>query len=269
MAELAAEIGIVGNCQAALLREAVQSVAGETLGPIFYHSFDAEPTPARQQDLARCQLLLVQDIKENEDYLERIGVPTCVKRIDFPCLRFSSFWPFDDLNGWRDSFARAQDASDPDIYYDGALGRLRRDGVPVEERLSTYRELAIKGAIDPRRLHDFETRRLEEQDRRFGCTTGAAILAWFQTAQIFYAVTRPSGALIEILLRYVLDRLGVRENSAAPDLDRLCSVQVPVHPQVAQRLGLTWATPAKLYAGKDGQDRTWDTYVRDYIARYG
>jgi hypothetical protein len=267
-----ADLGVVGNCQAALLRDALQEAVGATAGPIFYHSFDAEVTSGRRQDIARCRTLLVQDIKESDDYLERAGLPSHVKRLDFPCLRFSSLWPYDDFNGWRDSVARAQDEPDPDVYYDGALGRLRRQGVATGDRLDPYRKLAIPGLLDPRRIHAFEVRRLEDQDRRFGYTTGAMILEGFRASPLFYAVTRPNGALLRVLLGNVLQQLGLESGAATRlsiDLDQLRSVQVPVHPAVGQRLGVEWATEARLYPGKDGRERTWDTYVRDYVARYG
>jgi hypothetical protein len=45
-------------------------------------------------------------------------------------------------------------------------------------------------------------------------------------------------------------------------------LQVPVHPKVAQALGVTWATESTKYL-YSGEQITWETYVRRYIEHYG
>lgn len=268
--ERVAALGIVGNCQAELLGKALQAVAGRTLGPIFYHAFDAAPTAERITELSRCRTLLVQGIKQADDYLQKIGGASPYRRIDFPCLRFASCWPYDDFNGWRDSVARSMDPPDPDRYYDGALARLRRSGLGPAERLSAYRQLKIDGLAEPRRIYDFETRRLEAEDKRFGCTIGADILAEFRTERLFYAVNRPAARLMRRLTDYVFAALEVRAERPDDvfDFDQLRTIQVPVHPGVAEELRLSWAEEATLYDIRDGLRQTWATYMADYIARY-
>jgi hypothetical protein len=263
-------LGVVGNCQAGLLAEALKVLAGDRYEAVFFHSFDAEPTGRAARELENCHTLLVQDIQECLDYLDRSPLPGHIRRIDFPCLRFSSCWPFDDFNGWRDTVARASEKPDHDRYYDGALGRLRKQGLAADQRLDAYRHLSIKGLIDPLRLHDFEVRRLEAQDRRFGCSIGASVLSAFRKEQVFYAVTRPNGRLLKRVLDYLLDRLDLAGSViAAAELDGLRNVQIPVHPEVAKRLGLAWANEETCYDTGGGWRQTWEGYVRDYIGRYG
>lgn len=262
-------IGVVGNCQAALMREALAAAAGPAGPSFFYHSFDRPVSAAASRDLDTCRLLLVQDIGETADYLQRMTAAAAIERLAFPCLRFSSCWPFDDFNGGRDHVARALDPADPDLFYDAALARLRRLDVPPHERLARYRRLDVPNLLDAGRLHDFERRRLEEMDARYGIDIGAFVLETFRRAPLFYAVNRPSGALLTRLLAFLLARLDLRPGGETVDLDRLRTKQVPVHPEVAHRLDIAWANETTLYNDGRGGQHDWATYVGDYIRRYG
>jgi hypothetical protein len=266
-------VGFVGNCQAELLQKAFQKAAPPSDYASFYHFFDvAEDRRAvAGADLAGCDILLMQDIQDLEFYPLREAIPASAKILTFPFLRFASPWPYDDFNGLRDSAARARD--DPSLhtvtYYDGVLGRLRRQVPEPEARLAAYRAHNVASMIDPARVHDFETRRLQALDARFGIEIGRTILDGFRRDQLFYTVNRPCGAL----LRQVLDRIFAMLNLKLPpvpsdDLDELGAIQVPVHPFVAERLSMTWAGETRRYRNGD-QEMTWEQFVRAYIARYG
>jgi len=43
---------------------------------------------------------------------------------------------------------------------------------------------------------------------------------------------------------------------------------VPVHPFVARRLSIEWASEERLYRNGD-RELKWDEFVRAYIERYG
>ncbi len=266
-------VGFIGNCQAELLHKAFREVAVPADCETFYHFFDV-PEAARAAacgDLAACDDLLMQDIQDVEEYPLRAAVPDTTRIIRFPFLRFASPWPYDDFNGLRDGAARAQD--DPQLhtttYYDGVLGRLRRQVTDPEARLATYRSLNVKGIIDPLRVHDFETRRLEALDQRFGCSIGRHILEKFRNTQLFYTVNRPCGALLAMVLDHILKELRVEVTPPPREtFDELRSIQVPVHPGVARRLGMAWASEETRY-GCDSAAFTWEDFVRGYIARYG
>lgn len=251
------------------MREALVAAGGEG-GPLFfYHSFDSAPSDQHARDLESCRLLLVQDIGESTDYLQRMPGAGAIERLDFPCLRFSSCWPFDDFNGGRDQIARAMDPVDADLFYDAALARLRRLGVPPGERLERYRRLDVPNLLDPVRLHDFERRRLEDMDARYGIDIGAFILGSFRREPLFYAVNRPSAAPLDRLLAFLMTRLGLTTMRGRVDLDRLRTKQVPVHPDVARRLEIAWADETTLYNDGRGGRHDWAGYVRDYVSRYG
>jgi Polysaccharide biosynthesis enzyme WcbI len=259
------KIGFIGNCQAALLHRGFRRVV-PAYYKTFYHFFDVPETEydAARADLESCDLLLMQDIQDLEHYPLRDAIRPGAKIIQFPFLRFAALWPFDDFNGMRDGAARAQDnpAHHTTIYYDGLLGRLRRQIADPQARFATYKSLDVKGVIDPLRVLDFETRRLEALDARFDCGIGSFILNEFRRQQLFFTVNRPNGLMLRMLLDYIFERLDFDLTPPpATDLDELSSIRVPIHPKVAARLGLTWAASA--------DDADWEAHVHGYINRYG
>ena len=70
-------------------------------------------------------------------------------------------------------------------------------------------------------------------------------------------------------MQYLVRKLGI-DQVYRPDatLDHLNRLQVPVHPKVAQALGVIWARENTRYH-YGGEQITWETYVRRYIEHYG
>jgi hypothetical protein len=268
-----ATIGFVGNCQAELLQQAFARATPGLGFRSFYHYFDIPEARRRaaRADLAGCDILLMQDIQDLESYPLRDAIPARAKTIVFPFLRFASPWPYDDFNGLRDAAARAQDRPEhhTTTYYDGILGRLRRLEREPRARLEAYASAKVAGMVDPLRIHDFETRRLEALDARFGCAIGRFILDNFRQTRLFYTVNRPCGLLLAMALDHIFKTLGL-DLRAAPDeaLDQLRSIEVPVHPFVARRLGIEWAGETALY-NVGGRQTDWEGFARGYIRRYG
>jgi hypothetical protein len=265
-------VGFVGNCQAELLSKVFRAMVPVAEFNVFYHFFDV-PADAQESclsDLRSCDDLLLQGIQDIEDYPLHGAMDTRTRVHSFPFLRFASLWPYDDFNGLRDTVARAQDVPElhTTTYYDGALGRLRQRVPDSESRLAAYRLLDVKGIVDPIKVHDFEARRLEGLDQRYGCAIGQLILDGFCETRLFYTVNRPCGALLAKVLQYILEtlRLDLGPLREHP-LDELRAIQVPVHPLVAQRLGVRWADDTTRYG--DGPSIAWEEFVRAYIARYG
>jgi hypothetical protein len=266
-------LGFIGNCQAELLQKVFERTVPASHFKSFYHFFHM-PDTARERsraELAACDELLVQDVQDFEHYELRDSIPSGMKITRFPFLRFASPWPYDDFNGLRDGAARAQD--DPEdhttTYYDGVLGRLRRLVPEPQARFDAYKALDLKGIIDPARVQDFEARRLEALDERFGCSIGRFILAEFRKTRLFYTVNRPCGALLAMVLDYI-SRTSCLDLPAPPSemFDELRSIQVPVHPLVARLLSIEWASDTTLYQS-NGACMTWEGFVRAYIDRYG
>jgi hypothetical protein len=270
-------VGFVGNCQAELLQKVFyRAVQHRKIGS-FYHFFDISAPMLEQarQELEMCDILILQDIQDIEQYPLHESVPQHAQIIRIPFLRFAAPWPYDDFNGLRDRTARALD--DPALhtttYYDGMLSRLRRQMPDPQQRLNIYRNLDVADAIDPARVLDFEARRLESVDERFGISIGNFILSQFRNRQLFYTVNRPNGELLTLLMDHIansidLDLNGIPASQIEYELDELRVIQVPIHPLIARRLEISWANESTLYE-INGQKCTWEDHVRKYIERYG
>lgn len=264
---------VFGNCQAGLVAEAFRgntALAGQFR--IKHHYMELQPNLHEQgkRDLEACDILLVQDIREWDAYPLRAYVPDNVPIINFPCLRFASLWPFDAFNGPDDKEARGRDLPNFEFtYFDGLLGRLRKEIPDREARFAAYRSLEIDRLIDHRRIHTFEERRLAKMDASFGGDIGAYILERFRHRRVFHTTAHPDGDVMAMLLRQIATALGVkgrlRRMRTLSELDRL---QIPVHPKVAAALGVKWIGERTTHI-YHGERITWETYVRRYIDYYG
>ena len=264
---------VIGNCQAETVREAFYRAPPLSRRFTAKYHFVGLPKhlhAASRRELADADLILVQDIQDWESYPLREAVPHGVETITFPALRFASLWPFDHFNGPGDK--EAHDREWPNLtflYQDALLGRLRREFPDKEARFRAYRGLELDGVVNYLRLHDFEKRRLLALDRRFGLAIGEYVLANFQTKQLFYTTVHPNRQLVTMLMEWLMRRLGIDE--AFPhvaQLDHLNRLQVPIHPKVAQALGVTWADERTRYS-YEGRPITWESYTRAYIDHYG
>ena len=264
---------IVGNCQAQTVYEALlRTSAFNARLNANYHFVGLQQNlhELGRKELENSDIILVQDIKDWENYPLRQYIPEKVRIVKFPLLHFASLWPFDHYNGPGDKEAYEREWPNLTfLYQDGLLARLRREIPDREQRFQAYRSLSVDGLINFVRLHDFERRRLTAMDKQFGLQIGQFILDHFRRRRLFYTTNHPNGQIIAMLMEYLLAHLGVdRVYRSIASLDHLRRLQVPVHPKVAQALGVTWATTNAKYL-YNGEHITWETYTQRYIEHYG
>ncbi|GGF51749.1 hypothetical protein GCM10007301_08990 [Azorhizobium oxalatiphilum] len=267
------KILIFGNCQGSLVARAFRENPGFSKRFSVKHHFMELPPNLHEQgrrDIEECDLLLIQDIKEWEAYPLRAHVPDDLPTLRYPCVRFASLWPFDAFNGPDDRIARNKDYPNFEFtYFDGLLARLRKDIPDPDARFAAYRDLDVKGVIDPRRLHTFEEKRLLAMDEKFPAGMGAYILENFRRKRVFYTTAHPNGAILGMLMKHLAKELGVRQPFwFSGPLDSLKSLQIPVHPKVASALDVTWAGADARYLVR-GEKVRWEDYFRKYISYYG
>jgi polysaccharide biosynthesis acetyltransferase WcbI-like protein len=264
---------IVGNCQAQTIHEAlVRSGEFDDRLDLKYHFVVLQQNlhELGKSEVENSDIVLVQDIRDWEHYPLKDHIRADTRIVKFPLLHFASLWPFDHYNGPGDKEAYEREWPNLTfLYHDGLLARLRKEIPDREERLLAYRTLSVGGIINFTRLHDFERRRLVAMDKQFGCEIGRFILENFRRRKLFYTTNHPNGQIIGKLMQYLLRQLemdrGYRPNSS---LDHLRRLQVPVHPKVAEALGVAWANERTKYL-YGGEEITWETYVRRYIEHYG
>ncbi len=267
------KILIFGNCQGGLLANAFRSHAAFSgQFSVKHHSMELPANLHEQgkRDLEDCNILLIQDIREWEQYPLRNYVPDTLQIVRYPCIRFASPWPFDAFNGPDDRMARNWDYPNFEFtYFDGLLARLRQEVPDHAARFQAYKQLDIKGVIDPVRLHAFEERRLSAMDKKFSTGIGAYILENFRKRPVFYTTAHPNGVILNMLLKQLARELEVnRFIWPTRRLDALRNLQIPVHPLVAGALGLKWADETTRYLVR-GEKVTWEDYFRKYISYYG
>ena len=264
---------IIGNCQAQTVCEAlVRTPAFNRRLNARYHFVGLQQHlhELGKAELDSSEALLVQDIRDWENYPLRPHIRDDVEIVKFPLLHFASLWPFDHYNGPGDKEAYEREWPNLTfLYHDGLLARLRKEISDREQRLAAYRSLEIDGVINFARLHDFEKRRLVAMDKQFGFDVGRFILDHFQKKKLFYTTNHPNAEIFAMLMQYLLGRLGIDQAfRPAAILDHLQRLQVPVHPKVATTLGVRWADENTKYLYR-GELITWETYVRRYIDHYG
>jgi hypothetical protein len=267
------KIVVVGNCQGGLIAEAMRrddALARQFTTRNHYIDLPINLHEQGKRELAACDILLAQDIRDWDSYPLRAYVRPSCTIVMFPCVSFASLWPFDAFNGPDDKEARRRDYPNYEFeYFDGLLGRLRREIPDPELRFAAYKALDVPGVIDVGRLHRFEERRLSKMDAAFGGSIGAYILENFRKRRVFHTTAHPNGVILGMLLRQIAARLGVKGSArgSAP-LDELARLQVPIHPRVAATLGVTWVNEGTTYVCR-GETMTWEAYIRKYISYYG
>lgn len=269
---------IIGNCQSETLRQGfIRSDALSRRFSVRYH-FVQLPKNLHEyaaRDLEACDILLVQDIRLWDEFPLRDCVRPGAEMRRFPLVRFASPWPFDAWNGPGDNEAHDREAPNLTFpYLDGLLGRLRREIPDLEARFAAYRSLqlpaGLPGIVNYRRLHQLEERRLAAVDKAFGIDIGSFVLDNFRSRRLFHTTVRPNREVFALLMQLLARLVGVSEPIRLGDgIDAvLRNPQVPVHPKVAQGLGIQWAGEQTPYLNR-GREITWETYIRRYIEHYG
>jgi hypothetical protein len=263
---------VIGNCQAEVLAQGFRNTSDVDRFIVKYHFVDLQERfqAAGRSDLAAANIVLIQDISDFDAYPLRSDIPADATTHHFPMLRFATPWPFDSLNGLPDREAEARDALEPLFpSLDGALGRLRREVPDPEARFDKYQRLDIDWLPDVARLARLEERRLAGMDRAYGWTLGSYILDNFQKRPVFHSTGHPTDTLFMHLLQHIRGRLGLkRTRLVRSTMTQLDNIEVPIHPLVAERTGIPWATDTRRYNFRN-QDVTWADYTRRYIAHFG
>jgi len=264
---------IIGNCQAEIVGHQLRATALSDRFSVNFHYFNM---PDHEIEMGKrvidaADLVLVQDIRDWEQYPLKDFIPASARIVKFPCLRLASLWPFDSYNGPGDPDALKRDWPQLKFpYLDGALARLRKETPDPERRLARYAALDMDLLVDPKRLHAFEERRLLAMDRQYQCQIGQFVLENFQSRRVFHTTTHPHVKLLAMLLEQLFKSLEIKNVvPGGSEFDRLfSSTQIPVHPMIGKLLGIKWATESARYLF-DGEQLTWEAYVRRYIGYYG
>jgi hypothetical protein len=268
------QILFVGNCNAHDLSLAFSGV--DTLRDDFeflHLALHATPIPSLEirKVAQEAHAVFIQNIAEAERFRDE-HVPGGVRCFGYPNLMRRALWPFDGLVYRRDTRAE-EDAAQAGLirFPDGLLGKLRTEIPDPEERFVAYRDLNTAGVNKNfSRLLEMEDEMLVHIDHIFECHLGQFVREHTRTDQLFHWLGHPSGFLYAALMRYCCEKLDLRGVDPQPAaVDGWSAMQIPVHPRVAEQLGLEWATPERVYTYAPLGQVTWEQYVKHYIRILG
>ncbi|MHB2208442.1 WcbI family polysaccharide biosynthesis putative acetyltransferase [Methylobacterium sp. CM6257] len=272
--EIRKQVLFVGNCNAHDLSLAFSAV--DDLSDDFeFHHLALHATPSPSPEIAKitqeAHAVFIQNIAEAEKFRDD-HVPNHVQCFGYPNLMRRALWPFDGLVYGRDTLAEEDAAKAGYVRFpDGLLGKLRTEIPNPEERFVAYRDLKVRGINrNFSRLLEMEDELLTHIDGVYGCRLGQFVKERTRTDQLFHWLGHPSGLLYAALMNYCCEKLQLP--SVTPPLsviDGWSTMQVPIHPLVAEQLGLEWASPGRLYNYAPFGIVTWEQYVRYYIRFLG
>jgi hypothetical protein len=263
---------MIGNCFAGMIARQFnryQPFAAEIELSVMQTHIQREIPPDIEARLRRASRVVLQDISN----VDRLGVtemiPAGCEVIRFPQLVLPALWPFVaaffradpqfrkiDKNGFREA--------------DGMIGILRKSYPDIEDRVRAYRELDERKLRRVDNVLDMQNRRLEGSDAALGTTLGSQLRDNFRKKPYFYNPLHPTGEMYQIVGEFVWQRLGFGGDCPKfENADAWRNRRIPVHPTVAKRIGVEWATEETRYSYGSLGEITWEEYVRAYIKLYG
>ena len=204
----------------------------------------------------------------------RAMLPNAARWIRFPALTCSTLWPFgaSDTRPGGGELYPYSDILAARLWREmgGSEGRL--DDVSDDNIFERYMTLSAKMMPDLNRVLERDLLQWQQRDRDSDIAMTGFLAERLRGERLFYTVGRGSSRpTAEILRRLVSDTVedASARNAAVAELDGLSqgyvgndSISVPVHPLVAQRLGLSWYQTHALYRWSG---HSWD--LREWITR--
>lgn len=270
---------IYGNCQADAATTILARVPGftERYRAVFFPSYDhptqkADAIP--KADLAACAMLFEQH--DQFGMAQRALLPPDVPTVKFPAIDFNLLWPFNCINPYN-----APDTKDPlgpFPYGDRIILRCLQQGMSAEETFDYYVTQWEDYKVDLHRLAALETARIALRDSRSDVKLGSLVLERFHDDRLFWTVNHPVAELLaefttRLLTTAFANQAWVNELDTLTTIvgyfsprGPLGSIGVPIHPGIANYLGLKWYGADDLYRASDGRMRSYEEYFHEMIA---
>ena len=247
---------IHANCQGEPLAAFLGRAPGlDHMEVRLYTNYVREPVP--DEALARCQFFLYQPLGPkwgplaSKTLLSKL--PSGTRTLAFPPMFLGAYWPFWGMDR-------------PGNYPDSLLDRLLDEGLPPAEAVRVYCRSGVVPAHDLEARWEKSLARERAKEEQTPIRHVDVMLARYQAEMIFNLVNHPGHAMLCWLGRRVLEELGLDEpdggvERAMPEL--YPEFRLPVHPMVAERMGLEFAGPGTRYPVY-GRELTFEEYALEY-----
>jgi tetratricopeptide (TPR) repeat protein len=262
----------VGNCQAQALYGAyltwIAPGRGETVQyvPAYEEADAAAIDRIREADLIALQIT---------DAEQKVNLPDIGARgrvVRFPMVTAMFLWPFH-------SGAHPRDADIPPEYRrvftgnfgDRWLDRRLAAGEDPQSILDHYRQPGVVTEARLDRMIELVAQKQQERDIQADMPLGDYIMRHLPTERVFIHLHHPDLPLFQLMLREVFARMDctteeIERAVAAYRASPFPPEEPPVHPRIAEHLGLRWATPDLTYRFSFGERLTWETFCARYVA---
>jgi hypothetical protein len=271
---------IYGNCQA----DAATTIFNrhpsfrERFRAIFYPSYDhptIKPEDISPADVAACAVLLEQH--DPVGFPLRQLLPAGIRVVTFPSLDFNLLWPLTCPNPFDTRTAGRNYGIFP--YGDRVILTCVKRGMNADDILQYYLRGWDDYKVDLGRLTSIETARIAQRDEHCDVQFGSLVLERFRVERLFWTVNHPAAPLLAQMTTKLLAAAFPGEPWAQCDdmfetivgnfspYGPLGSIDVPIHPDVADYLGLSWYRYEEGHRLSDGRVLSYEQYFRELIAQ--
>ncbi len=255
---------IHANCQGEPLAEFLGRVPGLAHMEVrLYTNYVREHVP--DEALARCELFLYQPLSPgwgplaSRELLAKL--PSSAVSLAFPSMFLQAYWPF-----WGSGDADGL----PGDYPDSLLDRLLSEGLAPAEAVRVYCRTKVVLAHDLEGTWEQSLARERAKEEKTPIKHVDVMLARYQKEMLFNLVNHPGHGMLCWLGRRILEELdldGPAEGVEAAMPELYPEFRLPVHPLVAERMGLEFAGPDTRYPVY-GRELTFEEYALEYaVAR--
>jgi len=244
-----------GNCQAGAIANILKKT--RVVRPLFRVIFFANlETPAKAnaplqpEELANCRIFLRQHLPTPFPYSDQLP-SDCIK-VHFPSLDFHLLWPFGCANAYNKP-------SPPQVpwgafpYGDRIILECVDKGMKPDEILDYYLNGWQQYRPNLKRLIELEESRQAERDSHCEVKMGGWVMEHFRRERLHWTVNHPTTLALRELLQRLFHTLATMEPALERgDVDETLRVYfpaprgplgvavTPIHPRVAEALGLQW-----------------------------
>jgi acyl carrier protein len=276
-----ANVIVFGNCQAQMITGLLNYLFERRSNNVrFHHLLNFHHPMTGWAELSE-GVLAAADMVWHQ-YGDRVEFPhwdrisASCRRIVFPSLDFNLFWPFAGSDPRNKSeppefpFGRFP-------YGDVVALQVVREGLKGEAALRSYaeRSRARLARMSMARLEEIEFARMVQREAQCDVVMSDFIRANFRTAPTFHTWNHPAGRpLTELVKRLLIasdmwdpdpqSTLAGELAYCAEHWQPLSTLELPIHPLVAELVGLEWFDPDRRYSTMFGP-LTHDEYVLRYI----
>ncbi len=271
-------IAFAGNCQAESLWQVYRRRVAPLLGEAAIYVQIAPGTPA--QDIpARLRQLQQADVIVDQKFdapnpippelFERAGV----RRVRFPYLSGRLYWPYGGVNHASAGKQGLPGGGSPytNELGDAFLNRMIAERVPPEQALRRYDAEVACSAARIARMTELHLDRQRERDTACGLEFAGTIAETYQREQLFTTQGHPGLGLSRLFVRKVFEAIGVPDALVHETLRSLLAApfptsEMPIHPGVANILGLRFHDPEQRYQFGDEGCFTFREFSLRYLA---